>query len=169
MNRNTLRQIRALPIRDFENTVNQVIYDETQKAKAHAYNHGWACLFLAFIDRIPWLKNAVILHSVAVDTLEYMNGIEPASELGAKLKERTGFDMYERPQDSDLPYLEKGEALLEWQSAPNEHRKGQKFICPACQGVAYYPQGRDAGEHRRCPYRYCPNCGTPIRPKEGIK
>lgn len=169
MNRNMLRQIRSLPIRDFETAVNQVIADETKKVRGFAYNHGWACLFLAFIDRFPGLRNAVILHSVAVDTLEYMNGIEPAAELGAQLLERTGFDMYERPQDSALAYLPKGEALLEWQSAENETRKGMKFYCPACGGVAYYPQGRNTGDHRLCPYKYCPNCGTPIRPKEGTK
>lgn len=107
MNRETLRDLRKMPIRDFEKTVNQVFDEQIARTRQHSYNLAWTSMLLAMTDRYPELMTAEVIHSIAVDTLEYTNGIEPASELAAKLLERTGFDIYENTKQSKLKYIEK--------------------------------------------------------------
>ena len=97
-----------------EQYMDEVYQEQYEKVRAHAYTHAWASMMLALVDRFPGLMTADMLHSIAVDTLEYTNGIEPASELGKKLLERTGFDIYERPSQSERQYIEK-------QESENEH------------------------------------------------
>jgi len=109
MNRQTLREIKALPLREFERIVNEVIESETRKARAYAYNDAWASAFSALVDRYPEIMTGDVLHSIACDTVDYVNGVETASEVAAKLKERTGFDIYTPPHtDPDHEYIEKG-------------------------------------------------------------
>ena len=100
-NRATRREIS----RRGEALVNEVYDRELQKVRRHSYTHAWVSMFLALVDRFGFDAN--MLHSIAVDTLEYTNGIEPASELADILLERTGFDIEERPMDSKLKYIEK--------------------------------------------------------------
>lgn len=108
MDRDTLRKIKALPLRQFEQAMNDVAEEQIEKRSASKVNMFLTSFFLAFIDRYPDQARADILHSIAVDTLEYTNGIEPASELAAMLKERTGFDIYESTKESNLAYIPKG-------------------------------------------------------------
>ena len=108
MRRETLRQIKALPMRDFESVINQVIDEEVERRTASRVNLILSSFFLAFCDRYPDQTGADILHSIAVDTIKYANGIEPASELRQILLDRTGFDVYEPPSKSSLNYIEKG-------------------------------------------------------------
>ena len=88
--------------------MNDVYEREHERVRAHAYPHAWVSMMLALADRFPDVMTAEMLHSIAVDTLEYINGIEPAHELAAWLKERTGFDIDERPSESELRYIPKG-------------------------------------------------------------
>lgn len=91
-----------------EQFMNDVYEREYEKVRKHAYIHAWSCMFLALVDRFPWMTDDV-LHSIAVDTIDYANGIEPAHELAAKLKERTGFDIFVAPhEDAEHSYIEKG-------------------------------------------------------------
>lgn len=113
INRQTIREIQHLPRKEFENVVNQVIRDETERARAFYFNLACTSMFTALINRYPWMENGDILHSIAVDTVDIANGIEPASELRALLLERTGFDVYEKPHESALNYIEKGEGIHE--------------------------------------------------------
>lgn len=91
-----------------EQFMSDVYEREHEKVRAYAYVHAWSSVFLALTDRFPKLMTADMLHSIAVDTMEYVNGIEPASELAINLKERTGFDVHERPSESSLRYISKG-------------------------------------------------------------
>lgn len=162
MNRDEARRIKALPLRLFEKAVNEVIAENVARNREHDYTHAWICLFMAMYERWPERMTGEMLHSLAQDTCDISNGIEPASELAERLKAATGFDIYERPSMSALPYIPKG-AFGEWQTDPGEASKGQKFRCPYCREVAYYPQARNT-EVRRCAYRYCPHCGQQLRP-----
>lgn len=88
-----------------EKYMSDVYEREHEQVRAHSYIHAWVSMMLALVDRYG--LTAEELHSVAVDTLEYVNGIEPAHELAVMLKERTGFDIDERPSESELRYIEK--------------------------------------------------------------
>lgn len=90
-----------------EKYMNEVYQKEHERTRAHSYKHAWVSMFLALCDRWPEIMTAEMLHSIAVDTLKYVNGIEPAHELAARLKERTGFDIDEKPSESELTYIEK--------------------------------------------------------------
>lgn len=100
-NRATRREIS----RRGEALVNEVYDRELQKVRSHSYTHAWVSMFLALVDRFGF--DADMLHSIAVDTLEYTNGIEPAHELAEMLLERTGFDINEKPSESELEYIGK--------------------------------------------------------------
>lgn len=89
-----------------EQFMNDVYEQQHEKVRKHAYIHAWSSMFLALVDRFPWMTDDV-LHSIAVDTLVYTKGIEPAHELAEQLLERTGFDIYEDPEQSALSYIEK--------------------------------------------------------------
>ena len=108
MNRQLLREIRSLPMRDFEKAVNATVEDEIEKARAYHYNNAFASVFTAIHDRFPDIMTGDILHSIACDTIAYINGIEPPKELAERLREQTGFDVYEPPSKSSLNYIEKG-------------------------------------------------------------
>ena len=108
MNRQLLREIRSLPMRDFEKAVNATVEDEIEKARAYHYNSAFASVFTAMHDRYPDIMTGDILHSIAVDTIAYINGIEPPAQIADRLKQETGFDIYERPSQSSLKYIEKG-------------------------------------------------------------
>ena len=92
---------------NLEKYMNDVYERDHERTRAHAYTHAWASMFLALCDRFPETMTADVLHSIAVDTLKYVNSIEPAHELAAQLKERTGFDIDEKPSESELTYIEK--------------------------------------------------------------
>lgn len=49
-------------------------------------------------------------------------------------------------------------------------RKSNKFRCPVCDRIAYYPQNcyRNDGVSR-IDYAYCPNCGQEMQPGEAIE
>ena len=49
---------------------------------------------------------------IAVDTLEISNGVDVPSILAERLKEKTGFDILEATDESDLPYIPKEVKLL---------------------------------------------------------
>lgn len=91
-----------------EQYMNEVYQKEHERTRAHSYKHAWVSMFLALCDRWPEIMTAEMLHSIAVDTIEYVNGIEPASELAVVLKDRTGFDIDEKPSESELKYISKG-------------------------------------------------------------
>lgn len=112
LNRQTRRELAHCG--KLEEFMNDVYQKEHEKTRAHAYTHAWVSMFLALCDRWPQVMTADMLHSIAVDTLEYTNGIEPASELAVILRERTGFDIDERPQESILNYIEKGEHTMDY-------------------------------------------------------
>lgn len=113
MTRQKLREIKNLDIRKFEQVVNEYINEDVERKTASRVNLFLTSFMLAFIDRYPDQATADILHSIAVDTVEYTKGIEPASELAARLLERTGFDIYEQPSKSTLNYIPKGENTSE--------------------------------------------------------
>lgn len=106
MDRETLRKIKALPMRDFERVVNQVIDEDVERRTQSRVYQILTSMFLALYDRFPGLS-AEALHSIAADTVEYANGIEPASELRQILLDKTGFDVWEKPSESKLRYIEK--------------------------------------------------------------
>lgn len=107
MNRQKLREIQNLPLREFERAVNQVIDDERDSIKRFAYNDAWASMFTALVNRFPDLMTGDMLHSIAADTIDIRNGIKPPEELIADLKERTGFDM------SMPPHSDEGHRYIE--------------------------------------------------------
>lgn len=107
MDRKTLRDIKNLPLRDFERVFNQVFDQEMEKVRSHCRYQDWTSMMLALADRFPEIMSADMLHSIGMDTLDYINCPAPASELAAQLKERTGFDVYERPSESKLDYIPK--------------------------------------------------------------
>lgn len=108
MNRATLRWLKSLPMREFESAVNSTVEDEIEKARAFHYNNAFASVFTAIHDRFPDIMTGDILHSIACDTIAYINGIEPPKELAERLREQTGFDVYEPPSKSDLNYIDIG-------------------------------------------------------------
>ena len=90
-----------------EQFMNEVYDKQHEQVRRHAYIHAWSSMFLALVDRFPWMTDDV-LHSVAVDTLEYANGVEPAHELAKTLLERTGFDILIPPhEDAEHSYIEQ--------------------------------------------------------------
>ena len=109
MNRETLRWLKSLPMREFERAVNATVEDEIEKARAYHYNNAFASVFTAMHDRYPDIMTGDILHSIAVDTIAYVNGIDPPKELAERLREQTGFDVYQPPSKSSLNYIEKGQ------------------------------------------------------------
>ena len=109
MNRQKLREIKNLPLREFERVVNQVIDDDRDSIRRFAYNDAWASMFTALVNRFPDLMTGDMRHSIAADTVDIRNGIKPPEELIADLKERTGFDMSVPPhEDETLKYIEVG-------------------------------------------------------------
>lgn len=77
------------------------------KEKQFAYRNAWVSMMLALVDRFPEMRDADLLHSIGVDTLEYSNGIYTPAELEEMLMEKTGFDITERPEDSQCRYIPK--------------------------------------------------------------
>ena len=51
-----------------------------------------------------------------------------------------------------------------WYRPKNFTRSGYKYICTACQDVAYYVNGNCGKKQKEpnppCIYKYCPNCGA---------
>ena len=89
-----------------EKRMHEEFEKEHNKTREYAYYNAWASMFMALVDRFPALTGAD-LHSIAVDTMEYVNGLETPQELAQRLLDRTGFDIREKPSDSELPYIEK--------------------------------------------------------------
>ena len=91
----------------------QMMQEEFEKqfvrVREYDYQNAWVSMMLALIDRYPALGAPDILHSIGVDTLEYSGGIAPPDELADILQERTGFDIRERPEDSEHDYIPKEE------------------------------------------------------------
>ena len=87
--------------------MNDVFQKDYKKHMDYAYRHAWSSAFLALVDRFPeWDGN--MLHSIALDTLEYANGIDTPAELAEKIKVRTGFDIELPPkQDTEHKYIPK--------------------------------------------------------------
>ena len=107
MNRQKLREIKNLPMRDFERVVNQVIDDERANIRRFSYNNAWASAFTALVNRFPDLMTGDMLHSIALDTVDLVNGIKPPAELIADLKARTTFDIEMPPHmDVEHKYIE---------------------------------------------------------------
>lgn len=159
-NRETRRKMSRYGIG--QETVEQVFETEYGRVRAYAYYNAWVSMLLALVKRHPRLRNARELHSLAVDTLEICNGAAPPSELAARLLEETGFDIYEKPSESDVEYAPPG-AQGEWLS--DYTSRSYRFRCSICGAVVYYPQAM-RGEKRRqriCRYRLCPQCGSEMK------
>lgn len=107
MNRETWRDIKRMNWREAEKAIHEVYDPYVSQASQYAYNNAWTSMMLALVDRFPELMTKEILHSVAVDTLEISNGVDVPSILAERLKERTGFDILEATDESDLPYIPK--------------------------------------------------------------
>lgn len=46
----------------------------------------------------------------------------------------------------------------------NKRTNSSKFICSVCGELAYYVQpNRDRTWKKRCPYKYCSNCGADMK------
>lgn len=90
-----------------EQMMRETFEKEFIREREYAYQNAWVSMMLALIDRYPELGTPDILHSIGVDTLEYSNGIAPPDELADILQERTGFDIRERPEDSEHDYIPK--------------------------------------------------------------
>ena len=107
MNRETWRDIKRMNWQDAEKALHEVYDPYVTRASEYAYNNAWTSMMLALVDRFPGLMTAEILHSIAVDTLEISNGVDTPSMLADQLKERTGYDIMEATDESDLPYIPK--------------------------------------------------------------
>lgn len=107
MNRETWRDIKRMNWKDAEKALHEVYDPFVHRASEYAYNNAWASMMLALADRFPAMMTREILHSIAVDTLEYSNGVDPPAVLAARLMERTGFNVLEATDESDLPYIPK--------------------------------------------------------------
>ena len=108
MNRAQLRSVQHLPAAQFYQVIGNVVEEEAKKRENFAYYNAWVSTFLALHDRWPDLITGDMLHTIAVDTLEYINGLETPTELAEILLERTGFDIYKKPSDdTEHRYVEK--------------------------------------------------------------
>ena len=104
-NRHTRRQLSRYGLA--EQKINDMFQKEFVKEKQFAYRNAWVSMMLALVERFPNLRDADLLHSIGVDTLEYSNGIYTPAELEEMLMEQTGFDITERPEDSQCRYIPK--------------------------------------------------------------
>lgn len=90
---------------NLERYMNDVYQRDFEKNRAFDYDNAWTSMLLAVAER--YHTSADELHSIAVDTLEYVNGDAVPSELAKRLLEEYGFDYYEKPSDSKLEYVAK--------------------------------------------------------------
>ena len=106
MNRQQLRSVQHLPAAQFYQVISNVVNEEAERARSYAYYDAWASMFTVLVDYWPEKMTGDMLHSIAVDTLKYINGTDTPAELAQKLLDRTGFDIYEAPSKSALNYLD---------------------------------------------------------------
>ena len=79
-----------------------------RNAQNYAYRNAWTSMMLAICDRFPEYANPDMLHSIAIDTMEYSDGLRPPAELEELLLEKSGFDITEKPEESVHRYIPKG-------------------------------------------------------------
>lgn len=107
LNRKTRRELGRYGIG--EKWVKEEFEKQFVREKQFAYRNAWVSMMLALVDRFPDLRDADLLHSIAVDTLDYSNSFFTPAELEEMLMEKTGFDITERPEDSERLYIPKKE------------------------------------------------------------
>lgn len=107
MNRETWHKIRKMSWQEADKLLKEIYDPYIARASEYAYNNAWVSMMLALSDRYPELMRPEILHSIAVDTLQYSTGIDTPTELAEQLLSKTGFNILERPEDSELPYVAK--------------------------------------------------------------
>ena len=110
MNRETWRAVKKMNWQEAEKTIKEIYDPHIESARIYAYKNAFASVFTALHDRFPDLMTADMLHSIAVDTVAYTEGIEPPEELIEKLYQDTGFDIRLRTVDQPQQYIEKGMA-----------------------------------------------------------
>ena len=103
INRAQWRALKGMSTQEGLEFLGNLVDDESKRVREYAYYDAWTSMMLALADRYP--LTAAELHSIAVDTLEYTNGVQTPAELALVLKERTGFDVREKPADSELEYI----------------------------------------------------------------
>lgn len=131
MNREQLRSVQHLPAKQFYQVISNVVNEEVEKQRNYTFYNLAASMFTALRERFPALMTGDMLHSVAVDTIRIANGIETPAELAARLKEDTGFDIYQRPatyeyEDDGAPRMISLDTFLRW-TERDEH--GEPVKC----------------------------------------
>lgn len=97
LNRETVRMAKSLPMRRFEQVVNEVFDENMEKARNHGMRMAWAASFLAIWEQSRCTKDEI--QHLAIRTLELMNTALSAEELIQRLKDETGFDVNQAPKE----------------------------------------------------------------------
>lgn len=79
LNRETVRLAKSLPMRRFEQVVNEVFDENMEKARNHGMRMAWAASFLAIWEHVHCSKDEI--QRLAIRTLELMNTALSAEEL----------------------------------------------------------------------------------------
>ena len=116
---------------NLEKYMNDVYQRDFEKNRAFDYDNAWTSMLLAVAER--YHLSAEELHSIAVDTLEYVNGDAVPSELAQRLLDEYGFDYYEKPSESKLEYIPKSDAdKCEVCGAELTFIDDHRYICQRC-------------------------------------
>ena len=107
MNRDTWRAVKRLPWQEAEKYIRAVYDPEIIKTKEYTAKSVFACMFKAIYDRFPDIMTADVLHSIAVDAVEYNDGLLTPEELIEELYQKTGFDIRVRTDEQPQKYIEK--------------------------------------------------------------
>ena len=108
MNRETWRDVKRMNWMEAEKAIKAIYDPAIEEARIYAYKNAFASVFTALHDRFPDLMTGDMLHSIAVDTVAYTEGIEPPEELIEALYRKTGFDIRLRTDQQPQHYIPKG-------------------------------------------------------------
>lgn len=108
MNRETWRSVKSMNWMQADKVLRGLYEPEIERARLYAYKNAFACVFTALHDRFPDLMTGKMLHSIAVDTIDYTNSLSPPEELIEELCQATGFDVRQKVEDQPFDYIPKG-------------------------------------------------------------
>ena len=108
MNRETWRKVKSMTWQEADRLLHEIYDPEIEKTRAYAYKNAFACVFSALHQRFPdW--DGQMLHSIAVDTVDFQRSFLTPEELIQQLYDDTGFDIRLKVEDQPLEYIGKGE------------------------------------------------------------
>ena len=108
MNREIWRSVKKMNWMEAEKELRAIYDPEIKNARVYAYKDAFSATFTALHDRFPELMTGQMMHSIAVDAVEYTRGVDSPEELIERLYQATGFDIRQRAEDQPFEYIEKG-------------------------------------------------------------